>query len=557
MKWKFRSEDFFEPFIQLRTQTYLDKGYNAITAKVLALRDIEPDQAYTLMCNPASLVVDSDKIPGCEEAANAIIHAIESKKDIFIYADYDVDGLTSGYIMTMFIYSLGNRAKVRYPERKDGYGLSLEYVQSLTPGSVVITVDNGINAFEAIDYCNKHDIQVIVTDHHEPKEKLPNCILCDPFLDMNGYGHHLCGAAVAWKVCKRIQEITGRGNVNSFLPYVAIGTISDVMPMTLENQALVRLGLSMISKESTPVFHELMRVYNLHDISVSDISWKIAPLLNACSRLGNTKLAAELLFHRGDLRELHQIIQKIDQLNEQRRKETNRAVEEIKDIDFSQDNVCIFDATDYPHGIAGIIANRIMDMYHKPAIVYTRGDKTTYTASSRSPGINMLPLYEKEKQLGHIVNYGGHSQACGLSLLHDIDTFKKSLNQQLDEVEFVSTEPEYIIDTEIYFEDLTKQNFISLNKFPADKEVFPEAKFIIRDLNVVNVKTSNNNSENICFTLVDKQKTLKDLWAWRMGTKYKNMGSPKRIDIVGVLSWGFGNSSDKVVFSVEDIRSCN
>lgn len=554
MKWVYRKDENFLPFLRQRYQTYIDQHYNPLFAQILTLRDIEPEEVQRILKNPKSLLEKPSKIPGCVEAADRIIDAIDTKKQIYVYADYDVDGLTSGYIMTMFLISLGAKPKVHYPERKEGYGLSLEYVKTLPKGSVVITVDNGITAFDAIDYCNENGIEVIITDHHEPKDHLPKCVICDPWLDSEGYGHHLCGAVVAWKVCQSIQEITGKGDIDSFLPYTAIGTIADVMPMVIENQAIVRLGLDMITEESTPNLWELMKAYKLHDLSTVDIAWRIAPILNACSRLGNVRLAAELLFHSGSKEQLRKLIMDMDKLNERRKQETTRAVEEIKDIDYSDDLICLFDASDYPAGIGGIIANKIAEMYNKVAVVYSKGKGNTLTASVRSPDINILPFFEKEKQLGHIIDYGGHSNACGLTLLQSTDKFRESMNKQLAEVPVKYIEPTITIDAEITFQDLTKQNFIQFNKLASDRFIFPEPKFVMKEVKVADIKLSSNNPDNIQFTLVDKNKELKQIWAWRLGNRYEELGRPKFIDLVGTMTWGFGNASDKVTLNVEDIK---
>ena len=556
VKWKYRKDECFIPYLKLQYSNYIANRFNPLVSEVLAQRDLDYEDTIKLLKQPQSLLEEPEKLVGCHDVANAIVKAVDTKKDIYIFADYDVDGLTSGYVMATFLHSLGVKPSIHYPERKEGYGLSLSYVQKLPENSVVITVDNGITAIDAVDYCNQHKIQVIVTDHHEPKDKLPQCVICDPFLELKGYGHHLCGAAVAWKVCQRVQKIMGKGETENLLPYVAIGTISDVMPMVLENQAIVRMGLDMISEKNTPNLWELMQAYKLHDISVADIAWKIAPLLNACSRLGNVRLAAQLLFYRGDIQGLRKLITEIDALNERRKRETVKATEELRIHDYSQDQVCIFDASEYAPGIAGIIANKLMDMHNKPAIVYVKNGGPYYSSSSRSP-INLLPFLEKEKQLGHIVDYGGHANACGITLLQDVDTLQQSLNQQLASCDYVIEEPELLIDAEITFSDLTKQNYIQLNKIPTDKVTFPEAKFIMKNVKVAGVKVSGNNPNNIQLTLVDRNKELKVLWVWGFGERYRQMGSPQNIDLVGSMAWGFGNSNDRVTFNVEDVKPCS
>ena len=255
-------------------------------------------------------------------------------------------------------------------------------------------------------------------------------------------------------------------------------------------------------------------------------------------------------------KDLQKLILEINSMNESRKSLTKEAVSEAKKQDFSNDMFCLFDATDYPVGIAGVIANRLMDEFGKPAIVYTRNKGTVWPASSRSPGINLLPLYEKEKKDGNIKDYGGHAAACGLSLLSDVDTFKDSLNGQLREVlkDYKPVEKTLDIDAVIDFSQFTKRNLKEVEYIPTDRDSFPSPVFMLENLRVAGTRRSGNNPENICFTLVDDSGETKDIWAWGKGSEYESLGEPEYIDIAGRLTWGFGQYSDTVTFGVEEIR---
>lgn len=560
MKWNIRGSRSFKPFLDARKAKFKKLGMGNVLAEVLANRGVSYDNIYNLFKDPGKLTGRPIDMAGCRDAGEAIADMVECHRNIYVFADYDVDGLTAGYIMSMFLHDIGATVQVFYPERKDGYGLSLEFVKRLQKKDAVITVDNGITANEAVQYCVDHNIPVVVTDHHEPVGQLPNCPICDPHIDKNGYGHHLCGAAVAYKVCHYIGNILGRGDVLQYLPYVAIGTVADVMPMVPENQAIVSIGIKMIEDGYAKNIGSLVEALKIPKLTGEEIAWRIGPELNACSRLGNTNLAGEFLFFEGTKKDLQKLILQIDSLNEFRKTLTKEAITVASQIDYSKDYVCFFDATDYPLGLSGVIANRIMDTFNKPTIVYVRNKGTIWPGSLRSQ-FNILPLLEEEKETGHIVNYGGHANACGLSLLSDIDTFKRSLNNKvktlIESGDFKTEEPVLNIDSVISLTDITNKNLIEVTSIPSDKEVFPAPMFMINNLRVANIRYSGNNPDNICFTFVDEAGNSKDIWAWHKSDEYASLGSPKYLDIVGTMRWGFGKDSDKVTFNVEGLRcSC-
>jgi len=328
--------------------------------------------------------------------------------------------------------------------------------------------------------------------------------------------------------------------------------------MVPENQAIVSIGIRMIEDGYAKNIGTLIEALKIPKLTSEEIAWRVGPELNACSRLGNTNLAGEFLFHEGTKKDLQKLILQIDALNESRKAITKEAMEVASQIDYSNDYICFFDATDYPLGLSGVIANRIMDTIGKPTIVYIRNKGTIWPGSLRSQ-FNILPLLEEEKKLGHIADYGGHANACGISLLSDVKTFKDSLNNRIKT--FVESgdfeqaeEPVINIDAVVQLSDITSKNLIEVTSIPSDKEVFPAPLFIINDLRVAKTRRSGNNPDNICFTLVDESGNSKDIWAWRKGNEYESLGSPEHIDIIGTMKWGFGKDSDKAVFNVEGLR---
>lgn len=559
MKWKIKDHKYFQPYISTLLAKYKKIGVGPIMARLLENRGYNYEDIKRLIENPGSCLENLQDISGCIEAGYAIIELVRSKKKLWVFADYDVDGLTAGYIMVNYLRLLGADADVYYPERKEGYGLSVSFLKGLPTDSAVITVDNGITAEEAIRYCRDNNIPLVITDHHRPLYNNFTVPVCDPFLDKNGKGHHLCGAAVAWKICQYIDTALGYDEAWKFTPYVALGTIADIMPMTLENMAIVKTGLQLMTQGLSPNLHEYLKFLGVKKPTSEDIAWKLAPALNACGRMGNTALAARFLFFQGAKDDLLRIITEIDNLNRHRKSLSADAVAAALRQDYSSDAFCLFDATEYPSGISGIIAGKLAETFNKPAIVYHRDSSGIWPGSMRSNGFDMLPWLEREKSKGNIYDFGGHSQACGVSLFSDINSFRHSLNGliRLPLEEFVSREKTIDIDMEISLSDVTMSLYEDITKIPSDRFEFTKPAFIVRDLRVHEVYHSSNNPNNIRLTLVDRNKELHKLWAWNKDQLYRLLGSPEHIDIMGSIGLGFGKDSDKVTFNVEDIRCCS
>lgn len=559
MKWNVKDRKYFKPYLVSTLNQYRQIGVGPVMAKVLMNRDCNYDDIKRLLTDPADCLEDPTDICGCVEAGNAIVDIIGSGMKVWIFADYDVDGLTAGYIMTNYLKDLGVDVNVYYPERKEGYGLNVQFLQTLQEGCAVITVDNGISAINAIHYCKENGIPLVITDHHKPLVNLEDVIVCDPYLNPEGTGHHLCGAAVAWKICQYLDSVLFRNEAWKFTPYVALGTIADVMPMNLENMVITRVGLELISQGLAPNILEFLKYLGVKEPTVEDIAWKLAPALNACGRLGSINLARDFLYFTGAKNDLQKIIVQIDNLNRNRKNISADAIRDAISCDYDNDSFCLFDATNYPSGISGIIAGKLVETFNKPAIVYNRNKSSVWTGSMRSNGFDILPYLEREKNYGHIYDYGGHSQACGVMLLPDIKSFKESLNGaiRVPLQEFNKQEKTINIDTEITLADINVNLYKDIVKIPTDRSLFPQPVFIVRNLRVHEVYHSSNNPNNIRLTVVDESKELYKFWAWGKDPLYQSLGNPKYIDIVGTVGPEFGKNSNSITFNVEDIKCCS
>lgn len=548
MKWTEREYQGFIPYQEILVEDYQKLGFSKIMSEVMVKREMDYSTVERLLNNPNKCLTAADKLFGLEGVAKEIVKL--KGRRFFVFADYDVDGLTAGYIMTKYLERQGYLVSVYYPQRSEGYGLSRSFVEkNCECGDVIITVDNGITAHEAVRVAEDIGITVLVTDHHKPGETLPKCKICDP--QLGDFGHNLCGAAVVLKVCQKLDELMGTNFWWQYVPYAALGTISDVMPMDIENMAIVKAGIKLM-KKCAPNVWEMVQAFGDKQITTEVLAWKIIPRLNACGRLENIELAKDFFFEEADI---SNIILRIDNLNEQRKKITDKAIREAMKKDYSADTFCLFDATDYPAGIVGLIAGKLSEQYGRPAIVYHRNNTNIWSGSVRSSTIDILSYLKRLQEKGIIFSCAGHSHACAISLFSDIETFRKTLNGYLRTIVIEAVEKQIIIDSEISFNDITQKLLEDTRVLPTDKDLWPEPVFVIRGLKVSGVTFSNNNKNNVKFSLVDKNRVLLDLWAWGLAPLYEKMGRPDTIDIVGkITNMGYGRNKEVATFTIEDIK---
>lgn len=563
MKWNIKSPS------KLQVVKYSkDLNVSKTMASILINRNIDISTADSVLKKPIKLIENPYNITNAKEVAEAIISHMGQGKEFFVFADYDMDGITSGFVMTDYLRSCEESVTAHFPQRSDGYGITRSFCEYVKEASVVegfepviITVDNGIAALDAATYCKEQGIPLIVTDHHEPQATLPDCVFCDPWTDRSSAGHDLAGVGVAWKVCMVIEDITGKGDVEKYIPYVAIGTVGDVMPMSKENASIVNMGLDMINSKKVKTLNTMMDFLGIKKMTAETIAWEIVPKFNSCGRLGNIELAAGLFFmEEEDKVDIKDTVIDIVETDDQRKKITKKATADAEKQDYSQDNICLFDASKYPHGIAGIIAGKLAEKFQKPAFVYSTKEDGSCPASARSiNGLDLSYLLSREAVNGTILGFGGHTQACGVTLIEDkLIDFKHGMNQQIANmvtegiIEVV--EASIPIDAEISFGEIKPSLFDEINRIPYDKNVCHAPLFCMMDLKVISTKRSSNNEANICFTLEDKNGVRKDVWGWGLGPVYESLGEPATVDFAGELRLGFGRDAGKPVFNIKDIH---
>lgn len=543
-------------------------------ASILMKRKISLQDAKLLFSEPLLLLENPEDIYGMKQVASEIIKLFQEnpQRPFIIFADYDVDGMTSGYIMTSCLGELGFNTYPYYPERDEGYGLSVAFAekvieQMLDQEPVVITVDNGITAYEASELLQQHNVPIIITDHHLPASKeLPGDLQTDPWIDEKA-GTHLCGAAVAWKTCLLIEhmleELTGiEYNVcNKYIPYVGIGLITDVMPPHIENRAIVKMALDKINNKEVPVMNMFSEVFDIKNFTSKIIAWSIGPKLNSASRLGNTELATNVFFLQNpdNKDELEDKVIDIARMDNERKKITDKAIKEaLEHKEFITDPICLFNCEKYPHGIAGIIAGKLAETFQKPALVYTE-DKEEDIASASCRGFNLdiKTLINIAATKGYAVAAMGHSFACGATLIPSyFEELKQCIKETLEEMkesgqlvqEEIKFEPDYIMSPD----DINSKNLKELNAFPYLGD-YPTLVFYNQP---VEYSTPFKNKEHLVLKLADKKYAI----GWNMLSKYKELGYPDTLNLYGKLDEAsfsaktLGLKNSDVIFMLDEIN---
>ncbi len=477
---------------------------------------------------------DPFRMHDMDRAVSIIRRAREEKKRVLVYGDYDVDGICASTIMTEALREMGMDVRYRLPDRnRDGYGLHTDIVREIaTEVDLLITVDCGITNHEEVALARSLGLTVIVTDHHEPAETLPEAdAVLNPLLGNYPFPR-LCGAGVALKV---VQALLGTEGILTRLDLAALATVADVVPLTDENRVLVTEGLKHIQTPSRPGIRELLRVSDLSgNITATDIAFRIAPRLNAGGRLEDASQCVELLLTR-DPAIATGIASHLQSLNQQRQ-ETERAIQAeaaamLPSVtDFRRDRILILCGKEWNKGIIGLVAGKLCERYHFPVIVLTDHDGES-TGSCRSiPGVNIHAMLSLCGDL--FIRFGGHEQAAGLTIATDrIPELRQRLNEAIrthcsDECYI----PEQEYDLALRLDEITPDMVDRLRLLEPCGCGNPSPLFLIRDCHVQESRPVGKDRNHLRLRVLQSEKTL-DCIGFSMVSRVDSGWT--RVDLVG------------------------
>ena len=406
-------------------------GVSPVTARLLCIRGLgAPDDARRFLSPRIDDLHDPFRLAGMSVAVDRILRAIGSKERIAIHGDYDVDGVTSTVILRRALELLGADVVHFIPERlRDGYGLQPATIDRLQQDGVrlIISVDCGIRADEAATRARELGIDLIITDHHEPGVELPHALaIINPKRhDCTYPDKNLAGVGVALKLVQALCTCTGHANwLPAFVKVAAIGTLADVVPLTGENRIIAKLGLGMLSKGPHKVgLRALLEVCGLmgREIDGYHIGFVVAPRVNAAGRMSTPDIAARLLLAADETmgEEARALAGQLDAENLRRQQEEADIVSETKkivetDLEVGSRTVIVVAGEGWHRGVIGIVASKLVDAFHRPAIVISTDGDLAHGSCRSIPSFNMLAALESCAEL--MSKFGGHKQAAGLTL---------------------------------------------------------------------------------------------------------------------------------------------
>ena len=545
----------------------VENGYNEMIVNLLVNRGYDEEIISALLSTGYSETLpEYNNITNVEIGADIIESHIANNSTICIFGDYDSDGANSTYILgdaiNHIIYYTGSESQLilKVPERFEGYGLNMNWCKNLIANHqgediLVITVDNGIAQDKEVAYLLENGVDVLITDHHTPNGHTPaNVWIIDAhYNNDNENNKGLCGAGVAFKLAMtlldRYECINNKEDYYyRYLVNVAIATITDSMPMTMENIQYVYNGLQLLKDGYASEALTYYRDYNANtDLTPKDLAFGIGPQINACGRMNNTALALNYLF--SDNEDVEDLYNEVVTTNEERKTKTKSSIEYAeKTLDVNSPSIIL--ELNNVEGIAGIIASNLSSKYNKCTIIFSKDHSGKYLiGSARSNGdIDILALL-RNLDTNAIVKVGGHSGACGLTIkASHLNSFIKEVNEAilaLPKVEkVVDDNLQIVIDDFITIADINKDNCDALKDLYFFTEANPVFAF---EAYVLGTKHSGKNYNNIMFKVQDKQGDMLDFWSWGIGNEYVSLGEPKKVTFVGEIEYKFGKPSFNVL----------
>ena len=500
-------------------------------------------------------------MPDMKQAVDRIIKAIENNEKTIIYGDYDVDGITSITVLTRFLKERGLDVSSYIPNRLDeGYGLNKEAIKNIADSGykLIITVDCGISGTEEVDYAYSLGMEVIVTDHHEPLEELPkalaviDCKRKDSKYPFNS----LAGVGVAFKLA---QAIGIRLNLEEkeylkFLDVVCIGTISDIVPLIDENRVIAKLGLKLVEQTRLPGVKALLNAAAYKEVNSNTVSFGIAPRINACGRMGHERDALDL-FLTENIVEANRITEKLNEYNKKRQEIEKRmfeeAVQKIEAENIKEKNAIVLGGEDWHHGVIGIVASKITELYYKPSILICfEGEEGKGSGRSIS-GFDLHAALCSSSN--YLEKYGGHEMAVGLSLKKEMfDDFKINFEKLAEEAHTEEFVPVIKIDKEISLKDITIENVKGLNLLEPFGESNKTPIFIYKNLRIDSIRALSEG-KHLKLTLKDGN-TIINAIGFNMGGYSEEYLIGDKIDVVGILEINSFNGIESVQINMKDIR---
>ncbi|OGY17322.1 MAG: hypothetical protein A2785_00420 [Candidatus Chisholmbacteria bacterium RIFCSPHIGHO2_01_FULL_49_18] len=522
-----------------------------------------------------------------KKAVKRIETAIRKKEHIVVYGDYDADGICSTAILWEALHSLGADTLPFIPLReKHGYGLSIKGIDDLLnsgkvrpsgkiptisrdvqsskvrqgrtlskPPSLIITVDNGIVAFDAVEYAFRKGIDVIICDHHEKAKKLPKAMAII-------HTTLLSGSGVAWVFAKEIiRSSRKKAAAQKTLDLATIGTVADMVPLLGPNRSLVKYGLSVLQKHSRIGLKLLLQEAAVEPeaLAIYHINYVIAPRLNAMGRLEHALDALRLICTKSPER-ARELAQKLGTTNRRRQELTEEMLNHAKKLSgrisasIGSKKILIIDHQDFHEGVIGLIAGKLVEEYYRPVIVVAKGGEISKASARSIAGFNIIKAIRKTEHL--LIDAGGHPMAAGFTIrTENIQAFKK-LMLRIASVELSPDllQPKLSLDAQILLNDVTWELYEKLEGMEPFGIANPKPAFAIREMRVVNTRAVGREKQHLKLTLAQGNETIDGI-AFSLGNLAAKLRGGSQVDVAATLEQNIWNGRKELQLRVKDIKS--
>jgi single-stranded-DNA-specific exonuclease len=519
---------------ELSVQRLTDSlNISPILARLLVLREIKTfSQAKQFFRPSIESLYDPFLMDEMESATTRVITALTENQKICIYGDYDVDGTCATALLYMFLKELDANVEFYIPRRlEEGYGLSTTAIDIVNAKgtNLMIAVDCGITAITETDYANKLGIDVIICDHHQPKEDIPKAFaVLDPLKPGCSYPFkYLSGAGVAFKLAQGLCERIGkRGLPLKYLDLVALAGAADIVPLIDENRILVNEGLNQVNLNPRPGIEALIEMGRLQtgQLTSGQIVFTIAPRINAVGRLGDAERAVNLLI-ANNKKDALKLAEVLETENYERRKidvDTFEAAKLLVDsqIDLDEELAIVLHSEHWHPGVIGIVASRLVEKYYRPSVLLTTIDGIAKGSARSINGFNIYEALQKCNDL--LLHFGGHQAAAGLAMeLDKIDEFRIRLNEVLkSSITSEDLSEEISIDSKIRFSEITPKFLRILEQFSPFGPGNLRPVFLSESVHVANVPRIVGNNHLVANFKQSGTDKVFDSIGFNMGDHY-------------------------------------
>lgn len=519
---------------------------------------VEPSQRELFLAGDRRLLNDPLLLPDIHRAMSRIYRALLSGENIAVYGDFDADGVAGTALLVQGLTALGARVIPYIPHRvTEGHGLKTAALEGLQKQgiSLVVTVDCGVTGVAEVKRAKRMGLDVVITDHHVPLDELPPALaVVDPRRPDSSYPFsELAGVGVAFKLLQALFQSIGRADESDrLMDLVALGTVADMMPLKGENRYLVRGGLKLINQFPRLGVREMITRAGLEigNISSESITWALAPRLNAAGRLDHASISYELLVTDSP-EEACELAASLEKRNAERQRLTAKIFARVKE-QLPADRIeplLMTGDKDYPEGIIGVIAGKLVSEFYRPAIVIKIGERTSNGSCRSIPEFDIVYALS---QCSHLfTQFGGHPRAAGFSLPTSKLPYLKELLAQMAAVKLagVDLRPRINIDAEVNLPELGGDTYLAIQKLAPFGEGNPFPTFLSRGVQVLECHSIGNNEEHLKMKL-RQGGTIWDAVCFGFGDCLKEVCSP--MDIVYNLEVDRWRGTEKLRLNILD-----